>query len=817
MKGIKSNKVPRGYNLLKVPGIALLSLIMLVSGVEAEPFSNEAEPFSSKAKPFPNVAAPFSNITFVTTGSSFSPIITVTGNPTIQWTFGDGSTSNSASPTVNFGSARTRVNTLVVTPWSAVTKINIGYDGSDDGVTPGPNTIASLRQQNVIAVTGLENVAPYLQIWASSLNPIAELDFSNFTALHTVECFYCRSLATIKLHNVPSLTRLCLENCNISYLDLSEAPSLADIRASSQRSSTYTINWGTTGANLWHICIRDSPQMKSTFPLSQFPLLRDFYNWNDNQSGTLHLTSTSLKTVLSSNNHYNAANFSGCFPAGRNCEVKIQNNNLKSLDISNDPGLLYLNASLNSLNQTAVDGILQTLDSYNTSDGSLDLTGNAAPSIIGLAHTNNLTTRNWEVRIPSKNNPPIANFTSNVTFGTIPLAVQFNDTSIGNQTTRAWDFGDGTYSTEEFPKHLYTSPGNYTVTLAVRDSNSADFKVVVITVLGQPILPLANFRSNANEGYVPLDVQFTDLSENAKEWNWDFGDGTNSTHQNPTYTYSTAGAYTVTQVVSNENGTASKNDTITVLKENSSSGDSSSSEGSSHSSGSSGSGGGGGAGGSPEPQSNVEVKELSQVFVASGKSVKFEFPRNATSVVSLSFDSKKTAGKTTTIVESLKGKSTLVTGLPSDEVYKYLNIWVGNSGFATPSNIENSVISFKVEKAWIQDKKIDQSSITLNRYSDKKWNQLPASLSSEDNKYLYFTAKTPGFSPFAITGKTTSTGTVIQPTVGNKTLYQPDSQKLEQNISSTESKSGEVSTKAPSFEVFYGILGLLAVFMSKRR
>ena len=123
---------------------------------------------------------------------------------------------------------------------NGTTKINIGYDGLDDGVTPDPSTIAYLKQQNVIAVNGLENVAPYLQVWASSLNPIAELDFSNFTALHAIECFYCRSLATIKLNNVPSLTRMCLENCNISYLDLSEASSLADIRASSQRSSTYT-------------------------------------------------------------------------------------------------------------------------------------------------------------------------------------------------------------------------------------------------------------------------------------------------------------------------------------------------------------------------------------------------------------------------------------------------------------------------------------------------------------------------------------------------------------------------------------------------
>ena len=154
----------------------------------------------------------------------------------------------------------------------------------------------------------------------------------------------------------------------------------------------------------------------------------------------------------------------------------------------------------------------------------------------------------------------------------------------------------------------------------------------------------------------------------------------------------------------------------------------------------------------------LKSKNFHRTFITSGKSVKFEFPQKVTPVVYVSFDSKKTVGKTTTIVEMLKGKSTLVSELPSDEVYKYLNIWVGNSGFATPKNIENAVVCFKVEKSWIQDKKIDKSSITLNRYSDKKWNQLPTSLSSEDDKYLYFTAQTPGFSPFAITGKTTATG-----------------------------------------------------------
>lgn len=339
------------------------------------------------------------HITFITTGSSFSPVVTVTGNPDIKWVSGDSSTSDSASPAVNFGSEEKRENTLVVTPWSAVTKINIGYDGSDGGVKPGPNTIEELKQQNVVAVDGLENVAPYLQVWASSRNSLTELDFSNFTELHTIECFYCTSLASIKLHNVPSLNRLCVENCNISYLDLSEAPSLADLRGASQESSTYTINWGTTGSNVWHICVRDNPNMNMAFQSDQFPLLRDFYVWNNSQSGTLHLSSANLKRVLAPKNHYTAANFSGCFPTGRKGTVSIGNNNLTGIDISNDPGLLYLDMSRNSLNQTAIDEILQIMDSYKTKNGSLDITGNAVPSATGMKYANNLIARGWKVQI----------------------------------------------------------------------------------------------------------------------------------------------------------------------------------------------------------------------------------------------------------------------------------------------------------------------------------------------------------------------------------------------------------------------------------
>jgi PGF-pre-PGF domain-containing protein len=400
---------------------------------------------------------------------------------------------------------------------------------------------------------------------------------------------------------------------------------------------------------------------------------------------------------------------------------------------------------------------------------------------------------------------PIADFNVNTTYGYAPLLVQFTDRS-GNTNGWNWNFGDEATSNEQNPKHTYFKPGTYRVSLLVNNANGISYPVTKVIYVGYGNWPhVADFSTNVTSGCAPLSVQFTDLSKDTKWRIWYFGDGESSNETNTTHVYTKEGNYNVYLSASNEIGTVSKNITITVQNEKSS-----------HTS----SGSGGSAGSSPEPQSNIEVKELSQAFIANGKPVKFDFPRNATPIVSVSFDSKKTVGKTTTIVEMLENKSILVLGEPSEEVYKYLNIWVGNGGFGDTNNIANAIVYFKVEKAWIQDKKIDKSSITLNRYSDKTWNQLPTSLSNEDDKYLYLTAQTRGFSPFAITCKTVANENVTE------IESQPSTQGLEQstNIAAANTKqtqspnvSSKGNTKSPGFEAFCEIFILLAVFLYKKR
>ncbi len=436
---------------------------------------------------------------------------------------------------------------------------------------------------------------------------------------------------------------------------------------------------------------------------------------------------------------------------------------------------------------------------------------NVTLTVANEAGNSTITKPNYITVTPPQ--APVADFSTNVTSGTAPLTVLFAATSKGGATSKVeeptswyWDFSDGTDSKDSATVHTFTKPGNYTISLTVGNiiGNNTTSRPGYIVVT-DPNTPVANFSSNVTEGYAPLIMQFNDLSQKATSRTWDFnGDGqSDSSDINPVYIYANAGTYTVNLTVSNANGTASKLSTINVLTP------SSSSDGSSHSSSS-----GGGAGGSPESSRNVQVKELSQAFITNGKTVKFDFTKNATCVVYVSFDSTKTFGKTTTIVEMLKGKSTLVPELPSGEVYKSFNVWVGNGGVATSKNIENPVVCFKIEKSWIKDKMIDQDSIILDRYSEKKWEQFPVNLSGEDDKFLYFTAKTSGFSSFAITGTAKPSP---EDTVTKTEIDYPETINKNNTTNKEPQNEQKEILSTPDFEIYYGVAGLLAVLLYKKK
>jgi len=153
-------------------------------------------------------------------------------------------------------------------------------------------------------------------------------------------------------------------------------------------------------------------------------------------------------------------------------------------------------------------------------------------------------------------------FNANPTNGTVPLAVQFTSPRVdGDGNLIAfwnWNFGDGSTSTNENPSHIYTNPGTFLLSLVV--TNSLGFAVPVYGPASiTASLPTIQYAVNQTNGPAPLTVQFTssgiDLANNIiTHWNWNFGDGSSSTNQNPTHVYTNAGTFLPSLVATNSLG-----------------------------------------------------------------------------------------------------------------------------------------------------------------------------------------------------------------------------------------------------------------------
>ncbi|WP_135604002.1 PGF-pre-PGF domain-containing protein [Methanococcoides sp. NM1] len=162
--------------------------------------------------------------------------------------------------------------------------------------------------------------------------------------------------------------------------------------------------------------------------------------------------------------------------------------------------------------------------------------------------------------------------------------------------------------------------------------------------------------------------------------------------------------------------------------------------------------GGGGSGNTGEAFENIALKEVQTLYINKDSEAIYYFDEEEDEIDYIGFYSLKNSGKISTTIEVLNGRSTLVADNPPGMVYQHMNIWVGKAGFATDNNIAEPFIGFRVSKSWINENEIDETTITIYRNHDGKWTKFPTTILSEDMEYIYFEAKTPGFSPFAITG-----------------------------------------------------------------
>ena len=339
----------------------------------------------------------------------------------------------------------------------------------------------------------------------------------------------------------------------------------------SEGNSSDAFPWGRGGAGLRHQCLYDS----SHFTLQGIttPILITGLRWRPNTGGALVASSyTQGAFVRLSTAPVDALAPSATFVANQGSDLTACFNGVVSwlsqpaqagptpfginipftTNFYYDPALGDLNVECDLPIQTFT-GTTPLLDVQTTGSASSRVAISAGYPGSGVG----TITTNHGVVLRVGYQPAVglfSRFTANVTGGATPLTVQFSDRSYssdpGGVTSWAWDFdGDNvTDSTLQNPTFVYTTCGNYGVTLRVTDaSHPASTRTLPGFIKTDRIV--ANFTARV---VAPLTVQFTDTSNMpATSWAWDLdGDSfVDSNLQNPTWAYASASPVNVTLTV----------------------------------------------------------------------------------------------------------------------------------------------------------------------------------------------------------------------------------------------------------------------------
>jgi hypothetical protein len=173
---------------------------------------------------------------------------------------------------------------------------------------------------------------------------------------------------------------------------------------------------------------------------------------------------------------------------------------------------------------------------------------------------------------PPANSPPDGTITAPaddvaVTVGEAVAFAGAASDADGDETTAAWDFGDGSTATGLVAgDHFWSTAGSFTVSFTVTDSHGAvdptpDTRTVTVTAANRApegtITAPTGDVAVAVGGTVSFAGSGSDPEGDALSFHWDFGDGISSDQESPgDHTFSTAGSFVVSFTVSDVHGLA---------------------------------------------------------------------------------------------------------------------------------------------------------------------------------------------------------------------------------------------------------------------
>jgi len=153
---------------------------------------------------------------------------------------------------------------------------------------------------------------------------------------------------------------------------------------------------------------------------------------------------------------------------------------------------------------------------------------------------------------------PVVDFSGVPVEGCVPLQVAFNYNLPAAGNTFLWNFGDtasagNNTASDSSSIHNFFNPGLYGIELTVTNSFGCIDSLKKPDYITVHSLPVAGFTFDpAYPGLLSSEINFSDMSTGANAWAWNFGDGFNSTHQNPIHVYTDTGSYFILLTVENQ-------------------------------------------------------------------------------------------------------------------------------------------------------------------------------------------------------------------------------------------------------------------------
>ena len=157
-------------------------------------------------------------------------------------------------------------------------------------------------------------------------------------------------------------------------------------------------------------------------------------------------------------------------------------------------------------------------------------------------------------------------------------------------------------------------------------------------------------------------------------------------------------------------------------------------------------------------------------------------------------------------VTKLVAKPASVTQAAGGTVYSYFDFSVNVAN----TNIRQATVRLQVPEKWLAGGSIDKSTVRLQRWADSKWDDLGATLLSEDKDYAYYESTTTGFSTFAVTGEKIGAAAAQRPVTPEETAAQ-------QQMAATAKPAAAAQATAVLVAVLIAVIAIVAYTMLPKR